>query len=138
MQSGHSNGTVPASRQTGHSGKAVKPGIKAQDSLNSMLLHDRQMYCIASGHLPVPHDYLFRAFRCSPINGQHLIGNAKQSVERRLDGIAAVYGDVAMQDFLQDLGIGNQALSVADEIFEQSLRVGLVRMRRAHEIHWDI
>jgi hypothetical protein len=138
MRSGHSNGTLPGSRQTGHSGKPVKPGIKAQDSLNSMLLHDRQMHRIASGHLPVPHDYLFRAFRCSPINGQHLIGNAKQSVERRLDGIAAVYGDVAMQDFLQDLGIGNQALSVADEIFEQSLRVGLVRMRRAHEIHWDI
>ena len=39
---------LPASGQTGNSGKPVKPGIKAQDSLNSMLLHDRQMHRIAS------------------------------------------------------------------------------------------
>lgn len=39
---------LPASRQTGNSGEPVKPGIKAQDSLNSMLLHDRQMCRITS------------------------------------------------------------------------------------------
>jgi len=55
-----------------------------------------------------------------------------------LDGIAAVDGDIPVQDLLQDLGIRNQALSVADKIFEQSLRVGLVRVRRADQIHWDI
>jgi hypothetical protein len=38
----------------------------------------------------------------------------------------------------QDLGIRNQALSVAHKIFEQSLRVGLVRVRRANQNHWDI
>jgi hypothetical protein len=38
----------------------------------------------------------------------------------------------------QDLGTRNQALSVADKIFEQSLRVGLVRVRGADQIHWDI
>jgi hypothetical protein len=86
----------------------------------------------------VAHDNFLRAFRRGPINGQHLIGNAEQSVERRLDGIAAVYGDIAMQDFLQDLGIGNQALPVGDQVFEQSLRVGLVRMRCANELHGDI
>ena len=29
------------SRRACYSGETVKPGIKAQDSLNSMLLHDR-------------------------------------------------------------------------------------------------
>ena len=38
----------------------------------------------------------------------------------------------------QVLGTRNQALSVAHKIFEQSLRVGLVRVRRANQIHWDI
>lgn len=103
-----------------------------------MLLHDRQMHRITSGYVPVPHDNLFRAFRRGAINRQHLIGDAKQSVKGGLDGIAAVDGDVPVQDLLQDLGICNQALSVANKMFEQSLRVGLVRVRSADQIHWDI
>jgi len=72
------------------------------------------------------------------IHGQHLVGNSEQSVERRLDGVPTIDSDVAVQYLLQDLGIRNQALSIADQLFEQSLRVGLVRMRRANEIHWNV
>jgi len=36
-----------------------------------------------------------------------------------------------VQYLLQDLGIRNQALSIANQLFEQSLRVGLVRPDRA-------
>lgn len=43
-----------------------------------------------------------------------------------------------MQDFLKDLGISNKALSIADQIFEKSLRVGLMWMRRSNEIYGDI
>jgi hypothetical protein len=38
--------SITASRQTCNSRKSVKPGIKAQDSLDSMVLHDRQVHCI--------------------------------------------------------------------------------------------
>ena len=86
----------------------------------------------------MPHNNLFRKFRRGPINRQHLIGDAEQSVKGGLDGISPVYGDIPVQDLLQDFGIRNQALSFADEIFEQPLRVGLVRMGRANQIHWDI
>ncbi len=103
-----------------------------------MLLHDRQMHGITSGYVRVPHDNFFRAFRRGPINRQHLIGDAEQSVKGGLDGIAAVDGDVPVQDLLQDLGIRNKALPVADKTFEQSLRVGLMRVRRTDQIHWDI
>jgi hypothetical protein len=55
-----------------------------------------------------------------------------------LDSIAAIYSGIPMQYLLENLGICNQALSVGDEIFEQSLSVDLVRMRRADEVHGDI
>jgi hypothetical protein len=43
-----------------------------------------------------------------------------------------------MQYLLKNLGICDQALSVGDEILEQSLSVGLMGMRSANEIHGDI
>jgi hypothetical protein len=74
----------------------------------------------------VAHHNLFRAFRSGPINSEHVIGNSEQSVERRLDGIAAVYGHIAMQNFLQYFGVDNQAFPAADEGLDESLGVGLV------------
>jgi hypothetical protein len=74
---------------------------------------------------------LFRALCDGPINSQHLIRDADQSVERGLDCVAAVDSDVAVQDFLENLGVRNQALALADRLFEQSSRVALVGMRSA-------
>jgi hypothetical protein len=36
-----------------------------------------------------------------------------------------------VQDFLENLGVRNQALALADRLFEQSSRVALVGMRSA-------
>ncbi len=96
------------------------------------------MHGVTSRHLPVPHENFFGALRCGPINGQYLIGDAKQSAKGRLNSIAAIYSGIPMQYLLKNLGICNQALSVGDQIFEQSLSVGLVGMRHANEIHGDI
>lgn len=103
-----------------------------------MLAHDREMDRIARGNMPMPHDNLLCAFDGHKINRQHLIANPEDGVKCRLDGIAAVDGDITVQDFLEDLGIGNQALAVADQIFKESLRVGLVRMRCTHQIHRNV
>jgi hypothetical protein len=103
-----------------------------------MLFHDRSMHGVTSRHLPVPHDNFFGALRGSQINGQYLIGDATQSAQGRLNSIAAIYSGIPMQYLLKNLGIGDQALSVGDETFEQSLSVGLAGMRRANEIHGDI
>jgi hypothetical protein len=76
----------------------------------------------------IPQDNLFRTFYDGPIDGQHLIHDAKQSVERRLDCIASVDGHVPVQDLLENLGVRNQALALADYPFEQSSRVALLCM----------
>src|SRR5207249_8395546 len=52
-----------------------------------MVFHDGQMHSITRRHLSMPHDNFLCALRPGQINGQHLVGNAEQSVERRLDGV---------------------------------------------------
>src|SRR6266571_7982416 len=136
--SGTRIGTFSKSREASDSGEPVKTRIKAQDSLDSMLLHDGQVHGVTGGHLSASHHNLFRAFGCGPVYGQHFIGDAKQSVECGLDGVAPVYRHIAVEYLLQDLGIRDQALPVGDEVFQQTLRVGLVRMGSANEVHRDV
>jgi hypothetical protein len=101
-----------ASRQPRDSRGSVKPRIKAQDSLDSVVFHDGQMHRITRRYLSMPHHNFLGALCCGQINGQRLIGNTEQSVERRLDGVPTIDRDIALQYLLEDLGIGYQALSI--------------------------
>ena len=103
-----------------------------------MLQHYGDMHCVTRREFPIPQDNLLRAFHNCLINGQQLIDGSKQCVENRLDCIAAVNGHVAMQNFLEHLGIRDQSLSVCDQPLQQSLRICLVHVRRADKVHWNI
>ena len=64
-------------------GNAVESGIKAQNSLDSMMLHDREMYTITGGQLPVGQDNLFWSIRHGPANREHFVyDSAKASACR--------------------------------------------------------
>jgi hypothetical protein len=84
-----------------------------------MLFHDGEMDSITRRQPSISQDNLFGTLRGGPGDVKHLIDDAEQSVERRLDGIPAVDGDVPMQDLLQDLGVGDEALALIDQLFEQ-------------------
>jgi hypothetical protein len=43
-----------------------------------------------------------------------------------------------MQDLLQDLGVRHERDALGDAALEQSLRVALVRMCRAYEVHGHV
>jgi hypothetical protein len=70
------------------------------------------VHCVTSGQLPISEDDLFGSLDYCLINSQHLVHYAKQGVESRLNGIAAINGNVTMQNFLQDLGIRYQTLTL--------------------------
>jgi len=103
-----------------------------------MMFHDGEMDGVASGKLPVPKDNLLGTLGNAPINRQHLIDNTEERIKRWLDSIAAVDCNVAMQDLLKHFGVRNQALAVTDQLLEPSLRVALVRMSGADQIHRNI
>jgi hypothetical protein len=76
-------------------------------------------------------DDLLRALCCHAINREHLIDDSEQSIEGRLDRIATVDSDVAVQDLLKHIRIGDETLAFADQLFEPPLCVNFVGMRGA-------
>lgn len=103
-----------------------------------MLFHDGQMESVTRRQAPMAEDNLLGALRGGLINVQHLIDDAQQGIEGRLDGVPAVDRNVAMQNLLQNLGVGHKPLALRDQLLEQPLRVALMGVRRAYEIHGDI
>jgi hypothetical protein len=75
-----------------------------------MLFPDGKMDSLTRRHPSMSQDNHFGTLGGGPRKHKHLIDDPKQSVERRLDGVPAVDGDVPMQHLLQDLGVGREAL----------------------------
>jgi hypothetical protein len=55
-----------------------------------------------------------------------------------LDRVAAVDGDVSMEDLLRHFSIRDETLILRDEPFQDLLRVSLVGMWCPDEIHRDV
>jgi len=113
-------------RQSRDSRKTVEAGVKAQDSFDPVLLHDCEVYGVPRGYVAMSEDDLLGALRGRLIDRQNLIHDAEQSRVGGLNCIPAVDSDVAVQYLLQDLGVGNEALAIAHQPFEQSLGIGFV------------
>jgi hypothetical protein len=96
------------------------------------------MHRVTRRELPIFQDYPLRPLNDGTINREHLVSNTKQRIERALDRVTTVNRDMTVQDLLQHFRIGNQGLAVADQSFEQSLRIAFVGMGRADQIHWNV
>ena len=57
------------------------------------------------------------------VPGEHLVDDYEERVEAGLDRFTSVDGDVAVEDLLEDLSVGDEPLSRGDELLEQPLRV---------------
>jgi len=55
---------------------------------------------------------------------EDLIDHPEQGIEGGLDRVAAADGAVAVQDFLEDLGAGDEFLAIADGTLDQPARFG--------------
>jgi hypothetical protein len=96
------------------------------------------MHSATGRQLSIPQDNLLRTLDNGAVHCEHLIYYTEQSVESWLNCVAAIDCDVSVQDFLQDLSIGDKTLTVGDQFLEQALCIGFVRMRRADQIHRDV
>ena len=74
----------------------------------------------------------------SPVNRENFIDNVKNCIEGRLDILMPVHCAVSVEDFLEDFCVRNQTLTLAYQPFQQPLRIGLVQVGRARQIHGDI
>ncbi len=82
------------------------------------MLHDREMYGVASRQASILQNNLFGALDNLAIYDQNPIYYAEKSVEGRLDCIPAIDCHIAVQDLLQNFGIGHKWLAIPDQFFE--------------------
>ena len=83
-----------------------------------MVLHYCQMHGIASREALVLKDDPLGPLDRPAIDWKHLIGHAQQGIESRLDCVPAIDGNIAVKDLLQHLGVGDQALTLTDELLQ--------------------
>ena len=93
------------------------------------------MHGIASRQRSIPQNNLLRTLYHDFVNCQHLIYYTEQCVKSRLNCVAAIDGDVPVQNFLHNLGNGNKTLTVGDQFLEQTLCVSFVTMRCTDQIN---
>jgi hypothetical protein len=76
--------------------------------VNPILFHHSHVNRVTSRQVPVTEDDLLGTFDYQLVNVEYLVNHTQDSVKGRLDGVAPVYGDVSVQDFLQNFGISDQ------------------------------
>ena len=72
------------------------------------------------------------------LDSKNIVNDVQHNLEGWSDGFPFADCRVPMQDLLQHLRVSNQSLSGRDEAFQQNLRLTLMRMWRADEVHRDI
>lgn len=103
-----------------------------------MLLHDRQMQGVSGGEPRIAKDDFLGALRGRTFDGINHIGYSEKRVEGRLNGVPAIYGNVAVQNFLKHFRVRDQALTIADKTLQKSLRIRLVWMGRTDQVHRNV
>lgn len=103
--------------QTLDSTDTVEARVEAQQSGHPVPLHDcgvHRVPCRESGNA---HHQRLGLFHVGPLDRIDLVDDSQERVEGRLDGIGPADGMVAVEDFLEDFRVGDQAISAADEVW---------------------
>jgi len=103
-----------------------------------MPFHHRDVHAIASGQQsPIPNN-LSRPQNVGLLYREDIIHDFQKQLECRRNRFSSADGGIPMQDLLKHFGVGYEALSRCDQALQEKLRFGLVRVRRADEVHQNI
>ena len=127
-----------SSGQTLDTGKAVEPLVEAEYPGDSVLLHGCDVDRIARRQPSLPQHDPFGTFSGIPVHRKNFVHQSQERIVCRLDRVRTLYGDIAMQYFLQHFRIRDKTLPLGEQGLQQPLRVRFSWMRRANEIHRHI
>ena len=82
-----------------------------------MTLHYGDVDGIAGGEMPATENNFLGALDVGAIHSQYLIRHAEQGVKCGLNRIVAFDRSIAMENFLQHFGVGDQTLALAHQFF---------------------
>src|ERR1041385_7000841 len=119
-------------------GNVVETLVEAQDFFDLRALHDGEVHGVTCGQGRASLKQVLRRKDVVLLDGKNVVDDVAQRNERRLDGLASIDENVAVQDLLEDLAAGHQAPSSADQPLKNALRGDLVGMVRAEKVHGDV
>src|SRR4029450_2194712 len=93
---------------------------------------------VSSGQLRVAKDDRLGLLDDGQVDRQHLVRQAQQGIEGRLDRLPPVDRPLPVPGLLAHFGVRGQALALRNAGLQQPPRVGLVRVGSPHEVHWDV
>jgi hypothetical protein len=90
-----------------------------------VLFHHGDMNGIAGGEVVAAQNDALRPLHRGAVDRQDVVNHRQKDIEGRLYGVAAIDGDVPMEDLLQDLGIRDEALAGSHQGFQRRRRVAI-------------
>jgi len=93
-----------------------------------MALHHGHVHGVTGRQAMALKDNFLRTLCHKLVDRKYLIDHTEKSIKGGLDRLAATDRNIAVQNLLQHLGIRHEPLPIANELFEQPLRVGLMGM----------
>ena len=124
-------------RQAGQPRNPVEGVIERHDPIDPVALHDRHVEGVARGERARPNQ------RRGPsdvleFDGEDLVDQGEERRRARLDRIRTPDRDVPMEDFLEHLGVGDEALASFDGPLRDRAGAPLQVLVRADELHRDV
>ncbi len=118
--------------------KAVEARVEAHDPRNALAVHHGQVKRVSGGQPRFSQHDSLGALDVGQLDRKDLVHDLQKRVEGGLDRVTPIDRDVAVKDLLKHLDVRDEALCFGETPLEHLLRVPLVGVRRAHEVHRDV
>jgi hypothetical protein len=112
--------------------------IEAEDFFDAVFSHDGKVDGVSRRQIGMADNNVACTLDCLEVDRQNLVNDFEHDLEARLNGIAAIDRDVAVEYLLKDLRVGQETTFLCDRSFEKAPSVDLVRMLAPDQIHRDI
>mgnify|MGYP007034356044 CR=1 FL=1 len=129
---------IGGSVDSSDSGQGVEVGVERDDPVEAVPLHGGEVEGVAGLEAGPAKEEGFGPFHLGELDGENVVDDPAERVERRLDRVAPVEVAVATENLLKHLGAGDQLLAIGDGPLEEPLGVDLVGVGRPDQVHRDV
>ena len=108
----------------------VEVCVEAHDPAHTVPFKDSDVQRITGGERHRAEEHVLREVDVRRVDRIHLVDDAEEGVEGRLDRIETSDGCVAVEDFLEHLDVGDQRIAPRDRRLEKELCPGSAMLEK--------
>lgn len=118
--------------------ETFEPAVEGQNAIDALGFHHRGMNGVARRKQRLAENNLLGSLGVLKLDAEGLVDDAQQSVERGLNGVLPLDGEIAVENLLEHFRICHEASPLRDTSLEESLRLNLVGVWCPYEVHRNI